>query len=77
MRILRQDLWEVIVSFIVSQNNNIPRIRNNLRDLCPMQGGAFPTPAALAAAQPETLRALGLGYRAEYLCCLLYTSRCV
>lgn len=33
-----------------------------------MQGGAFPTPAALAAAQPETLRALGLGYRAEYLC---------
>lgn len=68
MRILRQDLWEVIVSFIVSQNNNIPRIRKNLRDLCAMQGGAFPTPAALAAAQPETLRALGLGYRAEYLC---------
>ena len=68
MRILRQDLWEVIVSFIVSQNNNIPRIRKNLRDLCAMQGGAFPTPAALAAAQSETLRALGLGYRAEYLC---------
>ena len=68
MRILRQDLWEVIVSFIVSQNNNIPRIRKNLRDLCAMQGGAFPTPVALAAAQPETLRALGLGYRAEYLC---------
>ena len=39
MRILRQDLWEVIVSFIVSQNNNIPRIRKNLRDLCAMQGG--------------------------------------
>ena len=58
MRILRQDLWEVIVSFIVSQNNNIPRIRKNLRDLCAMQGGAFPTPAALAAARPETLRAL-------------------
>ena len=38
MRILRQDLWEVIVSFIVSQNNNIPRIRKNLRDLCAMQG---------------------------------------
>ena len=54
MRILRQDLWEVIVSFIVSQNNNIPRIRKSLRDLCAMQGGAFPTPAALAAAQPET-----------------------
>lgn len=53
MRILRQDLWEVIVSFIVSQNNNIPRIRKNLRDLCAMQGGAFPTPAALAAAQSE------------------------
>ena len=55
MRILRQDLWEVIVSFIVSQNNNIPRIRKSLRDLCAMQGGAFPTPAALAAAQPEVM----------------------
>ena len=86
MRILRQDLWEVIVSFIVSQNNNIPRIRKNLRDLCAMQGevelatleyiirdhdrASFEARKALfeSAAQPETLRALGLGYRAEYLC---------
>lgn len=68
IRILAQDPWETLCSFILSQNNNIPRIRKNLRDLCAMQGGAFPTPVALAAAQPETLRALGLGYRAEYLC---------
>ena len=44
IRILRQEPWEALCSFIISQNNNIPRIRKNLRDLCAMQGGAFPRP---------------------------------
>lgn len=67
LRILRQDLWEIIVSFLVSQNNNIPRIRKNLQALCESAGGVFPS-AAFLAAQPESaLRALGLGYRAAYL----------
>ena len=34
MRILRQDLWEMIVTFLISQNNNIPRIRNSVDALC-------------------------------------------
>lgn len=68
MRILRQDLWEVIVSFIVSQNNNIPRIRKNLEALCGLYDGTFPSPAALAATPAQALRGIGLGYRAEYLC---------
>ncbi len=67
MRILRQDLWEVIVSFIVSQNNNIPRICKNLRDLCAMQGGAFPTPAEAHTA----LRAVkGVGPKVADCICL-------
>ena len=43
MRILRQDLWEVIVSFIVSQNNNIPRIRKGTCAPC----RAAPSPRPL------------------------------
>ena len=34
VRILRQDLWEMIVTFLISQNNNIPRIRNSVDALC-------------------------------------------
>jgi N-glycosylase/DNA lyase len=38
IRILRQDPWETTVSFIISQNNNIPRIKNNIRDLSKLAG---------------------------------------
>ena len=74
MRILRQDLWEVIVSFIVSQNNNIPRIRGLVERLCalcgrPLESGqyAFPTPEQLAACTEEQLATLRAGWRAAYL----------
>lgn len=40
IRILRQDLWEVIVSFIISQNNNIPRIKGCIERLCRLAGAA-------------------------------------
>ena len=66
IRILRQPLWETTASFIVSQNNNIPRIQGILRRLCG-GGDAFPEPARVAAMSEEGLRALGLGYRAAYL----------
>ena len=42
IRILRQDLWEVIVSFIISQNNNIPRIKKSIKKLCAENNGKFP-----------------------------------
>ena len=45
IRILKQDLWETIVSFIISQNNNIPRIKGCIERLCdnfgePIESGA-------------------------------------
>ena len=38
IRILRQDLWEMIVSFIISQRNNIPRIMKSIDALCEKLG---------------------------------------
>lgn len=74
IRILRQDLWEVIISFLLSQNNNIPRIRKCVENLAeafgePVPGGgyALPRPSVLADLREEELRSLGLGYRAKYL----------
>lgn len=78
IRILRQDLWEMIVSFIISQQNNIRRIRKCVSLLCEKYGeektadnGAeyydFPTPQALADAKLEDLYACNLGYRSRYI----------
>lgn len=66
IRILRQDLWEVIVSFLISQNNNIPRIKQNLENLCE-RFGEFPTAHQIAIAGPKGLSGLGLGYRDKYI----------
>lgn len=75
--ILRQDPWEALCSFIISQNNNIPRIRTIIDRLCRKYGAeipgdgepryAFPTPEAISAAEEDDLRAIGCGYRAGYL----------
>ena len=76
--ILRQDPWEALCSFIISQNNNIPRIRTIIDRLCRRYGTpvtaadgseqrAFPTAEAIASASEEELKSLGLGYRAGYL----------
>lgn len=78
IRILNQDLFETIISFIISQNNNIPRIRKNVDSLCERYGElignihgkdtyAFPKAEALAAASPEELAELKLGYRSSYI----------
>lgn len=67
IRILRQDLWETMASFIISQNNNIPRIKAIIGRLCG-PGEAFPSAAAIAQDKSAAaLRQIGLGYRAEYL----------
>ena len=75
IRILNQDPFETIISFIISQNNNIPRIRKNIESLCsvygePIEGSsfcAFPSPEALAGAKVCDLAELRLGYRCEYI----------
>ena len=64
IRILRQDLWEVIISFIISQNNNIPRIRKSIEKICAEVGGRFPTCHEIL---DMDLSDKGLGYRNEYL----------
>lgn len=73
IRILNQDLWETIISFIISANNNIPRIKGIIERLSKTYGQAiqwkeniyytFPTPEELAKASIEDLRKLGLGFR--------------
>ena len=77
MRILNQELWEIIASFILSQNNNVPRIRGIIRRLSERFGErltlaeyvnySFPSPDALATATENDLFACGTGYRANYL----------
>ena len=75
LRILNADPWEIMVSFIISQNNNIPRIRRTVEAMCerlgePRQGPAgtyytFPDPADLK--DVRRLQGLGLGYRDKYI----------
>ena len=78
LRILRQDLWETLITFVISQNNNIPRIRRAVEDMCTRWGKehtdsaghpyyTFPTKAELARAKPHELREIGLGYRDKYI----------
>ena len=73
IRILNQDLWEVIISFIISANNNIPRIKGIIERISKQYGKevkfqgksyyTFPTPEELSKASVEDLRKLGLGFR--------------
>ncbi len=73
IRILQQEPWEALCSFIISQNNNIKRISSLVKKLCAAYGEpvgedfAFPTAERLAAATEGELRAMGFGYRAPYL----------
>ena len=73
IRILNQDLWETIISFIISANNNIPRIKGIIERLSKNYGNeitwngnkyyTFPTPEQLANVSVEDYRKLGLGFR--------------
>ena len=75
IRVLRQDGWEALCSFIISQNNNIPRIKGIIRRLCHLLGAPagpegwhdFPTPQRLAATSLEELAPVRAGFRAKYL----------
>ena len=74
-----QDLWETILCFIISQQNNIARITKCVENLCSLFGetcynkseqvyNSIPTAERLAACTPEDLAPVRLGYRAKYIC---------
>ncbi len=66
IRLLRQDTWETLCSFIISQNNNIPRIKGIIARLCEKYNG-FPTAQMLASETEESLGYLRSGFRAKYI----------
>ncbi len=68
IRILNQDPWEALCSFVVSQNNNIKRIMGIIDRMSNFYGGGgFPTVESLVDAKEDDLRMLGLGFRAPYI----------
>lgn len=79
MRILQQEPFEALISFILSQNRNISMNKRCIQNLSELFGekktsreygvsySAFPTPEALAKADMENLRCAGLGYRDTYV----------
>ena len=77
LRILRQDKWECICSFIISQNNNIPRIKKIVSSLCEKYGQcvdflgekhySFPTANVLLQAGVDEIFNLKTGFRAKYI----------
>lgn len=78
IRILKQEPWETLISFIISQNNNIPRIKKCIENLCEMFGQsvgtyqgkdffAFPKAEIIAELTEEDLAPVKLGYRAKYI----------
>jgi N-glycosylase/DNA lyase len=77
LRIVGQDTWECLASFVLATNANIPRIKKMIDAISSRYGGsfefegakysAFPSPEALAAASEKDLLSCGLGYRAPFL----------
>lgn len=78
IRLLKQDEWETLVSFIISQNANIPRIKKSIEIICRVFGKpiqqfkektyyAFPTPQDFIDCSKEEIGACRLGYRENYV----------
>lgn len=73
IRILHQEPWEALCSFIISQNNNIPRIKGIISRLCEGfgekagKGFTFPSAQRLADLTPKDLSPLRAGFRAKYI----------
>ncbi len=78
LRLLNQNREEMIYSFIISQNNNIPRIKGIISRICAGVGQkmpspfgefyAFPSSRALAQKEPAYFKSLGAGYRDAFIC---------
>lgn len=77
IRLLHQDLWETLVSFIISANNNIPRIQKIIEKLCRLYGDeiefdgekyyGFPAPETLAGLSLSELSEIRAGFRDKYI----------
>lgn len=78
VRILRQDLWEMIVTFLISQQNHIKRISRSIELLCRTYGKecisakgtvyyGFPAPGTLCGLPEDALMECNLGYRSKYV----------
>ena len=77
IRILNQDPWEMIISYIISAANNIPRISKTIENISKKYGKKviykdceyylFPTPEELSKSTVEELRGLNLGFRDKYV----------
>jgi N-glycosylase/DNA lyase len=77
IRILNQDRWEILCSFIISQCNNIPRIKKIVETMCRLFGDpvelngetfySFPSAEKIASLSEEDLAPLRSGYRAPYI----------
>ena len=77
IRILKQDPWEMIISFIISQTNNIPRIKGIIERLCANFGESieyrgekyysFPSAERIAALSIEDLGVIRAGFRDKYI----------
>ncbi len=74
IRILNQEPWEALCSFIISQNNNIPRIKGIVERLCQNFGEqieddfyTFPSAEKIAAMTPDDLAPIRAGFRARYI----------
>ena len=84
MRVLNQDPWECLISFIISAWSNVPKISNTLHLLCKklgrkyilddMVGYSFPTPIQITGLTEFEIKSFGLGYRAQYV---LQTSKII
>lgn len=78
IRILRQDLWEMLVTSLITQQNNIVRIRRCIGNICEKYGEerknfrgeayrVFPTPKSMAGLDEDALKDCNLGYRSKYV----------
>lgn len=78
IRILRQNKWEMVISYIISQRKSIPAIRSSVEKICSRYGHviaeiegeplfSFPSAEEMRCATEEELAACGLGYRVSYI----------
>lgn len=68
LRILKQDPWETLAGFILSQNSNVKMIEQRVERLCNLIGnGTFPNAEQIASASEEKMKQCSLGYRTAYL----------